>query len=76
MANVVKQGLEDRENQLKTRMGSLAYEYYRLTNQLKAIEAEIGQLECAKGMNDLTRKDVDTEAAIVAAQTKAKENDG
>lgn len=73
MPNVVKQGLEDREIQLKARMGYLAYEHYRLSNQIKAIEIEIGQLESAQGISDLTRKDLDVAEAIEAAQLKAKE---
>ena len=71
MANIVKDGLDNREAQLKDRLGGLAYEHYLLSNQLKAIEVEIDQLQCVKGMNDLTRKDIDTQAAVEAAQTEA-----
>lgn len=76
MASITASGIANRDAQFKTRLGVLAYEHFGLTARQKNIEIEIGQLEAAIQANDLVRKDIETDAAIVAAQAKVKENDG
>jgi len=74
--SAVRDGLDTRDAQLKVRQGNLAYTHYLLTVKLKEIEVELAQIKCVQEMNDLVSKDIETDAAIAAAQSKAKENDG
>ena len=74
--SAVRDGLENRNAQLKARLGNLAYNHYLLTVKLKAIEVEMDQITCVQEMNDLVSQDIETDAAITAAQNEAKENDG
>lgn len=76
MQGIARSGAEKRDAQFKERLGVLSYELFSLTARQKNIEIEIGQLEAAIQANDMVRKDIETDAAIVAAQAKAKENDG
>lgn len=76
MASITASGIAKRDAQFKERLGVLSYELFSLTARQKNIEIEIGQLEAAIQANDMVRKDIETDAAIVAAQAKAKENDG
>ena len=70
MATIVETGVEKRDAQLRARLGVLGYESYRLAARQREIEAEIGQLEAAIEMNAQTRKDLETDAAIAAAQSE------
>jgi hypothetical protein len=76
MANIAANGVAKRDAQFRDRLGVLAYELYCLTARQKEIEIEIGQVEVAREANTLARKDIETDAAIEAAQTEAKESNG
>ena len=68
MGTVIENGLSARQAQLKAHIGVLAYEHLQLSRRIKEIEAELGQLEGAQVANTMTKKDLDTEAAIAAAK--------
>jgi hypothetical protein len=65
---VLNDGLRQRSEAYNKNIGELAYERLRLTRRIEAIDAEIKQYEIAQAANDLVRRDLDTDAAIQAAQ--------
>ena len=69
--NIAAQGLAKRQALYSTRLGQLAYERLGLSRRIEEIDREIGLLEAANTANNLTRRDLDTQAAIEAAQTEA-----
>jgi len=68
MATVLETGLAQRTASLTASLGQLAQEHFRLSQRLKAIEVEMGKAEGAQMSDALTRKDMNTQAAIDDAQ--------
>ena len=68
MGTIVESGLAARQAQLEAHIGALACEHLQLSRRIEAIDAEMGQLEGARVANAMTKKDLDTEAAIAAAK--------
>ena len=55
-------------------LGELAYERLQLVRRIEAIDKDIASLEGAQQANNLTQKDLNTEAAIATAQAEAAAN--
>jgi len=66
--------LKQRVEQFKRMLGDLAYERLQLVRRIEAIDKDIASLEGAQQANNLTQKDLNTEAAIATAQAEAAAN--
>ena len=65
---IVTKGLADRQAQIETRLGTLAYNRLDLMRQVEEIDKAIAALETMAQVNDQVRKDLETEAVIEAAK--------
>ena len=72
---------QKRQNRLEAETGALAYERYHLGQQIEAHQKRIAEIdrliaerEGALRESEQTRKDIATDAAILAAQAEAAAN--
>ena len=65
---IVTKGLADRQAQIETRLGTLAYNRLGLIRQVEEIDKGIAALEAMAQANDYAKKDLETEAVIEAAK--------
>ena len=65
---IVTKGLADRQAQVETRLGMLAYTRLGLMRQVEEIDKVIATLETMVQVNGQVKKDLETEAAIEAAK--------
>jgi len=68
MGDIVTKGLADRQAQVETRLGILAYTRLGLMRQVEEIDKMIATLEAITQVNGQVKKDLETEAAIEAAK--------
>ena len=68
MGDIVTKGLADRQAQVETRLGMLAYTRLGLMRQVEEIDKMIATLEAITQVNGQVKKDLETEAAIEAAK--------
>ena len=68
-------GLQSRQTDLEARIRGMVYERYQLTQRVEKIDDDLAVLSGATAANELTRKDLDTEAAIAEAQNPTETPD-
>jgi hypothetical protein len=66
--DVTSKGLATRQAQIKQRLGALAYDRLTLTRRIDEIDKVVAALESMHEANETAQRDVQTDAAIGAAQ--------